>query len=45
MSRTHDLATNMVYTADRLADAWETEEGLEGIAAFFGKRLPAWRQA
>ena len=28
-----------------LADAWETEEGREGIAAFFGKRLPAWRQA
>jgi len=41
----HDLGTNMIYAADKLADAWETEEGREGIAAFFGKRLPAWRQA
>ena len=41
----HDLDTNMIYAADKLADAWETEEGREGIAAFFGKRLPAWRQA
>ena len=41
----HDLSTNMIYAADKLADAWETEEGREGIAAFFGKRLPAWRQA
>ena len=42
--RTHDLPTNMIYTADKLADAWETEEGREGIATFFGKRPPAWRQ-
>ncbi|SMP76595.1 crotonase/enoyl-CoA hydratase family protein [Noviherbaspirillum suwonense] len=41
----HDLDTNMIYAADKLADAWETEEGREGIAAFFGRRLPAWRQA
>ena len=40
----HDLPTNMIYTADKLADAWETEEGRDGIAAFFGKRLPVWRQ-
>ena len=40
----HDLGTNMIYTADKLADAWETEEGRDGIAAFFGKRLPSWRQ-
>jgi len=40
----HDLPTNMIYTADKLADAWETEEGCDGIASFFGKRLPMWRQ-
>jgi methylglutaconyl-CoA hydratase len=40
----HDLPTSMIYAADKLADAWETEEGREGIAAFFAKRAPAWRQ-
>jgi methylglutaconyl-CoA hydratase len=39
----HDLPTSMIYTADKLADAWETEEGREGITAFFAKRPPAWR--
>lgn len=41
----HDLPTSMIYTADKLADAWETAEGSDGIAAFFGKRAPAWRPA
>ncbi|MCW5612615.1 MAG: crotonase/enoyl-CoA hydratase family protein [Rubrivivax sp.] len=40
----HDLPTSMIYAADKLADAWETEEGHEGISAFFAKRAPAWRQ-
>ena len=40
----HDLPTSMIYAADKLADAWETEEGREGIAAFFAKRARAWRQ-
>ena len=40
----HDLPTSMIYAADKLADAWETEEGREGISAFFAKRAPAWRQ-
>ena len=40
----HDLPTSMIYAADKLADAWETEEGRDGIAAFFAKRAPAWRQ-
>jgi methylglutaconyl-CoA hydratase len=40
----HDAATNRVYTADRLADAWETEEGIEGIHSFIEKRPPAWRR-
>ena len=39
----HDDATNRLYTADRLADAWETEEGLEGIRSFLEKRSPSWR--
>ena len=25
-----------------LADAWETEEAREGLAAFFEKRKPGW---
>ena len=39
----HDLETNMIYTADRLADAWETEEGIEGINSFINKSVPSWR--
>ena len=39
----HDLETNMIYTADRLADAWETDEGIEGIDSFLKKRTPSWR--
>ena len=39
----HDLETNMIYTADRLADAWETEEGIEGINSFLNKDIPSWR--
>lgn len=39
----HDDAANRIYTADRLADAWETEEGQEGIRSFLEKRPPKWR--
>ncbi len=39
----HDLETNMIYTADRLADAWETDEGIEGINSFLKKGTPSWR--
>jgi len=39
----HDLETNMIYTADRLADAWETSEGIEGINSFLDKSTPSWR--
>lgn len=31
-------------TANALADRWETEETQEGIAAFFAKETPSWRQ-
>ncbi|MDP1839553.1 MAG: crotonase/enoyl-CoA hydratase family protein [Reyranella sp.] len=38
----HSMDECMIYTADCLADAWETEEGQEGIASFLEKRRPAW---
>ena len=40
----HDLPTNMLYTADRLADAWESTEGQEGVTCFFAKQRPSWQQ-
>jgi methylglutaconyl-CoA hydratase len=40
----HDTADNLIYTVDRLADFWETEEAREGLASFFEKRAPAWRR-
>lgn len=39
----HTIHDNMIYTADRLADAWETDEGRTGINSFLGKTLPPWR--
>ncbi|MGE0538057.1 MAG: crotonase/enoyl-CoA hydratase family protein [Pirellulales bacterium] len=39
---THDTAENISYTAERLADAWESAEISEGIMAFFEKRKPHW---
>lgn len=39
----HDSETNQRYTADRLADAWETSEGQEGVRCFFEKQKPSWR--
>lgn len=40
----HDLPTSMTYAADKLADAWETDEGRAGIESFFAKRPAPWRQ-
>lgn len=40
---THDHEANAEYTARHLADAWERDEGREGIAAFIEKRPPSWR--
>ncbi len=31
-------------TIEQLADCWESEEAREGVAAFFERREPAWRQ-
>lgn len=39
----HDMDANIEYTAERLADAWETEEGRAGIDAFVNKTTPPWR--
>lgn len=39
----HGLEENMIYAADRLANAWETEEGIEGINSFLQKSTPSWR--
>ena len=39
----HSINDSMMYTADRLADAWETDEGTTGINSFLGKTLPPWR--
>jgi methylglutaconyl-CoA hydratase len=39
---THDTPENIAYTAERLADAWESAEISEGIMAFFEKRKPNW---
>jgi len=41
----HDTDTNMHYTANLLADTWESEEGQEGIRCFFAKETPSWRQS
>jgi methylglutaconyl-CoA hydratase len=40
---THSYDDNLLYTGDRLADAWEADEGAAGIAAFLGKTTPPWR--
>lgn len=39
---THTAADNRIYTAENLADAWETAEGKEGINAFLNKRKASW---
>jgi methylglutaconyl-CoA hydratase len=40
---THGTAENITYTANQLADRWESAELAEGIAAFLGKRKPNWQ--
>ncbi len=40
----HDSTTNRLYTADRLADAWETDEGQEGVKCFFAKEKASWKR-
>ena len=40
---THSAEENLPYTANALADAWETAEIREGIDAFMNKRKPNWQ--
>jgi methylglutaconyl-CoA hydratase len=40
---THNAQENLAYTANALADAWETAELREGIDAFYHKRKPNWQ--
>ncbi len=40
----HDHEKNRDYTLTALADAWETEEGQQGITAFLNKQTPWWRK-
>tara|TARA_R110000822_G_scaffold32743_12_gene93824 strand:- start:6184 stop:6987 length:804 start_codon:yes stop_codon:yes gene_type:complete len=40
----HNEADNLIYTVDRLADFWETEEAKEGMQSFFDKRKPSWHR-
>jgi methylglutaconyl-CoA hydratase len=39
---THGHVDNRDYTANCLADVWETDEGQEGPACFFAKKSPSW---
>jgi methylglutaconyl-CoA hydratase len=39
----HETSENIQYTVSQLADRWESAELAEGIAAFLGKRKPAWQ--
>jgi methylglutaconyl-CoA hydratase len=41
---THQHMDNYIYTIERAADTWESEEGQEGIASFFEKRNADWYQ-
>lgn len=40
----HGTTDNLIYTVDRLADFWETDEAREGMQSFFDKRQPVWRR-
>lgn len=42
---THDATDNLQYTSQALADAWESDEIREGVAAFLAKRKPAWSRS
>jgi methylglutaconyl-CoA hydratase len=40
---THRVDENLDYTAEKLANTWEAEEGRLGITCFLDKQLPPWR--
>jgi methylglutaconyl-CoA hydratase len=39
----HDRDAVKDYTSEALADAWDSDDGREGIASFLEKRRPRWR--
>lgn len=39
----HGIDESMVYTAERLADAWDENEGRTGVRCFLDKQVPPWR--
>jgi methylglutaconyl-CoA hydratase len=41
--RVNDAVVDMTIAA--LVDAWESDEGPEGVSAFFEKRKPSWQQS
>ncbi|WP_420397503.1 crotonase/enoyl-CoA hydratase family protein [Nioella sp.] len=41
--RVNDAVVDMTIAA--LVDAWESDEGPEGVSAFFDKRKPRWQQS
>ena len=41
----HNVHDNMIYTANKLADIWDTSEGKIGISCFLNKHRPPWRSA
>lgn len=40
----HGMEESFAYTAERLADAWQTEEGRAGIDSFLNKTRPPWQR-
>ncbi|MEW5425038.1 enoyl-CoA hydratase-related protein [Amorphus sp. 3PC139-8] len=38
----HGPDDNFIYTVDRVADMWDWDDAVEGMASFFEKRLPRW---
>ncbi len=40
-----ESSSQLEYTADKLADRWETNEAQEGISCFFARTKPRWQSA
>lgn len=40
----HGMDETRTWTAERLADAWESDEGRAGIEAFLNKTTPSWQR-
>ncbi len=40
----HPEGDQLAWSADQLAQRWETAEAIEGLACFFERREPSWRR-